>query len=70
MWYTTGMKKLTPPKSDDKPAPEPTPFEKFKALAAKVIQVPKSVVDARESEYQKERAKKARRGPKPGSKGK
>ena len=64
------MKKPTAPKPDDKPAPEPTPFEKFKALASAVIQVPKSVVDAREAEYQKEREKKPKRGPKPGSQSK
>lgn len=64
------MKKPTAPEPDDKPAPEPTPFEKFRAIAAQVIQVPKSVVDAREAEYQRQQAKKPKRGPKPGSQSK
>ncbi len=39
---------------------EPTPFEKFRELTKKVIAVPKSEVDKREAEWQRERAKKKR----------
>ncbi len=35
-----------------------TPFDNFRNLLRKVISVPKSEIDARESEYQKEQAKK------------
>jgi len=46
-----------------KPAPDP-----FNELLRKVVQTPKSEIDRREAEYQKERDKKPRRGPKPGRK--
>lgn len=52
----------TPPKQPD---PEPTPFSAFRTLAEKLVQVPKAETDAKEAEYQKEQAKKPKRGPKP-----
>ena len=59
-------------KDPDSPLPAtpplPTPFDAFKALAAKIVQVPKAEIDRRESEYQREQAKKPKRGPK-GAKG-
>ena len=58
------MKKTTPPASDDKPAPAPDAFAAFKALAGKLVKVPKSEIDAREAEYQRQQAKKPKRGPK------
>ena len=56
------MKDPIPPKSDDKPAPDA--FAAFKALAGKLVKVPKSEIDAREAEYQRQQAKKPKRGPK------
>ncbi len=61
------MKESSPPKTDDKPAPEPTPFATFDELARKIMGVPKSEIDKREAEYQKEQAKKPKRGPKSNS---
>ncbi len=55
------MKKPTVPKSDDKPAPEPTPFAAFDALTRKIMAVPKAEIDKMEVEYQKEQAKKRKR---------
>ena len=46
--------------------PSDAPTDPFRALVAKLVQVPKAVVDKREADYQKSRAKKPRRGPKPG----
>ena len=37
---------------------EPTPFEKFKALAKKVVTTPKAEVDRRASAERKKRAKR------------
>lgn len=47
------------------PKPERTPFDRFRELARKVIQVPKAEIDKQEAEYQKKRAGKPKRGPKP-----
>jgi len=41
---------------------EPTPYEKFKALAKKVVAVPKAEVAKGESTYRKRRMKKRRSG--------
>lgn len=55
------------PKSDDKPAP----FAAFDELTRKLMGVPKSELDKREAEYQRQQAKKLKRGPRIGdSKGK
>jgi len=40
------------------PIPEPTPFEKMQALAAKVISVPKAAIDRREQERKEANPKK------------
>ncbi len=40
------------------PPIESTPFEKFRDFAKRVISVPKSEIDRREAEYQKQRAAK------------
>ena len=37
----------------------------FRALVVKLLQVPKAVVDKAEKQYQKERKKLPKRGPKP-----
>jgi hypothetical protein len=37
------------------PKPEPSPAEKFRAFAQKVISVPKTEIERREGEYQKRR---------------
>ena len=63
MWYTDKMKESTPP-PPDKPAPAPDAFAAFKALAGKLVKVPKSEIDAREAEYQRQQAEKPKRGPK------
>jgi hypothetical protein len=34
---------------------QPTPFEKFREFVRKVVSVPKSEIDRREAEYQRER---------------
>ena len=44
------------------------PSDPFREMVAKIMQTPKTIVDEREAEYQKSRAKKPRRGPKPGRK--
>ena len=50
---------------DRKPtANGPSPFDAFKELAGKLVNVPKEEVDAKEAEYQREQAKKPKRGPK------
>jgi hypothetical protein len=54
-------------KDDTKPPkdfPATVSFDEFKALTAKLVQLPKSEVDAKESEYQKAQSKKPKRGPK------
>ena len=59
-------------KDSDTSPPQPAktaPFDAFKELAAKIVQVPKAEIDRREVEYQREQAKKPKRGPKPGPKG-
>jgi hypothetical protein len=38
-----------------------TPFEKFRSFAQKIVSVPKSEIDRRETEYKKSRAKIKRR---------
>lgn len=53
-----------PPPGSAKPA-DPAPFDAFKELAAKLVRVPKEEADAKEAEYQREQAKKQKRGPKP-----
>jgi hypothetical protein len=50
-------------KDTDPPPPgsaDPAPFDAFKELASKLARVPKE-----EAEYQREQAKKPKRGPKP-----
>lgn len=48
-----------------------TSFTAFDELTRKLMGVPKSELDAREAEYQRQQAKKPKRGPKSGdSKGK
>lgn len=52
-----------------KPKPEPIPepptqFSAFKALAQKLVRVPKAEADLKEAEYQRQQAKKPKRGPK------
>ena len=44
--------------NNEPPNPEPTPAEKFRAFAQRVVSVPKAVIDQREAEYQKQRAAK------------
>jgi hypothetical protein len=53
---------------NDPPGGGPTPFDAFENLARRVIAVPKEVIDKREAEYQRKRAKLPKRGPKPGPK--
>ena len=43
----------------------PAETDPFRAAVAKIMQTPKTVVDAREKAYQKERKKHPKRGPKP-----
>lgn len=62
------MKNPDPTQPDPSVSADPAPFDAFKALAAKIIKVPKAEIDRREAEYQHEQAKKAKRGPKPGPK--
>ena len=52
---------------EDTPPPDakPAPFDAFTDFARKVLSVPKAEIDRREAEYQREREKKPRRGPKP-----
>lgn len=40
--------------------PEPSPFEKMRALATQALSVPKSEVDKREQQWREERDKKRR----------
>ena len=56
----------TPPEVADKPAA----FAAFDELTRKLMGVPKSELDKREVEYQRQQAKKPKRGPKLESKGK
>lgn len=61
------MKDTHPPKSDDKPAP----FAAFDELTRQLMGVSKAELDKREAEYQRQQARKPKRGPKPdGSKDK
>ena len=48
------------------PAERLLPFAAFDALARKLMGVPKSELDRREAEYQRQQADKPKRGPKPG----
>jgi len=45
--------------------PAPTPFDTFTELTRKLLAVPKAEIDKRVAEYQKQNAKKPKRGPKP-----
>jgi len=45
---------------DEKP-PEPSEFERFEALAKRVISVPKAEMERREKKYQRRRARKRAR---------
>jgi hypothetical protein len=56
------MKDAMPQPSDSATS---APFDAFKDLAEKLVQVPKKEVDRKEVAYQREQAKKPRRGPKP-----
>jgi hypothetical protein len=56
------MKESDPP-PDAKPAP--APFDAFQDLTRRLLAVPKEEIDKREAEYQREQAKKPKRGPKP-----
>jgi len=40
---------------------EPTPFQKFQALAKGVISIPKAEIDRREQEWKKDRAEKKKK---------
>ena len=44
-----------------KPASEPTPFQKFHALAQSVISVPKAEIDKWEQEWKKSQAEKKKK---------
>ena len=44
--------------------PPPAPFDAFKELAGKLVQMPKAEADRQEAAYQRERKKKPKRGPK------
>ena len=56
----------TPRMSHPKPTPVlPTPFDAFQDLTRQLLAVPKADIDKREAEYQREQAKKPKRGPKP-----
>lgn len=50
------------PVADDS---SPAPFDAFRELAGRLIRVPKEEADAKEAEYQREQAKKPKRGPSP-----
>ena len=41
--------------------PEPTPYDKFNDLLRKVVAVPKPEIDARETKFKEEQAKKPKR---------
>ena len=56
------MEKTSPSSPDGKPAP----FAQFDSLARMLMGVPKSELDRREAEYQRQQAEKPKRGPKPG----
>jgi hypothetical protein len=43
-----------------------TPPEPFRAFVASIVETPKPAVDKAEKQYQKERKKLPKRGPKPG----
>jgi hypothetical protein len=43
---------------------EETPFEKFRQFTQKIVSVPKSEIDKREAQYQKERLKIKKSGSK------
>jgi hypothetical protein len=47
-------------KGDQGPGREPSAFEKFDRLLRKVVAVPKSEIDKRESAYKRQRARKKR----------
>lgn len=43
--------------SNPSAAPEPTPFEKFRDFARRIVAVPKAEADAKEKEWREDRAK-------------
>ena len=47
---------------DSKPQNGDKPFDRFKALAGKLVRVPKKEVDRKEAAYQRKRARKRRTG--------
>lgn len=51
----------------DLPQPEPkaAPFGAFRTFARKLLSAPKAVIDKRDAEYQRQQARKPKRGPKP-----
>jgi hypothetical protein len=46
---------------EEKPRPEETPFERFKKLTEKVVSVPRSEIQKRESDWQKDKAKNGKK---------
>ncbi len=46
------------PKSDTRPAAEPSEYETFKAGLRQILSVPKSEIDKREAEWKKAQEKK------------
>ncbi len=52
--------------SDSQPpqSTKPAPFDAFRELAAKLVQVPKKEADEQEAAYQREQEDKPKRGPK------
>lgn len=51
---------------DPSPGSTPPEFAAFRQLARQLMRVPKSELDRREAEYQRQQAEKPKRGPKPG----
>ena len=60
------MKPSGPPSEPGKPVS--AEFDAFQNLTRRLMAVPKAVIDAREAEYQRQQAKKPKRGPKPSPK--
>ncbi len=44
--------------ADDKPAKEPTPWDRFRDATKRVLSVPKAEIDKREKAWRKKRQKK------------
>jgi len=53
------------PPSHDPENPDPQAFAHFREMTRRLVNVPKAEADAKEAEYQAERAKHPKRGPKP-----